>query len=53
MGLTGKVTPVQAKKKWDNLKTKYKVRSKITALHYIKYIKNLLTAIVVGIIGRC
>ncbi|CAL8238150.1 unnamed protein product, partial [Merluccius merluccius] len=24
MGLTGKVTPVQANKKWDNLKTKYK-----------------------------
>lgn len=25
MGLSGKVTPAQAKKKWDNLKKKYKV----------------------------
>lgn len=25
MGLQGKVTPLQAKKKWDNLKKRYKV----------------------------
>ncbi len=25
MGLQGTVTPLQAKKKWDNLKKKYKV----------------------------
>lgn len=25
MGLTGKITPDQVSKKWDNLKTKFKV----------------------------
>ena len=25
MGLTGKITPDQVAKKWDNLKTKFKV----------------------------
>lgn len=27
MGLTGKITPDQVAKKWDNLKTKFKVTS--------------------------
>lgn len=26
MGLTGKITPDQVAKKWDNLKSKFKVR---------------------------
>ncbi len=26
MGLTGKITPDQVAKKWDNLKTKFKVK---------------------------
>ena len=34
MELTGRLSPVQAKKKWDNRKSKYKVKSKMTAIFF-------------------
>lgn len=33
MGLTGKITPDQVAKKWDNLKTKFKVTTSSSDLH--------------------
>ncbi|MEQ2281348.1 hypothetical protein AMECASPLE_029295 [Ameca splendens] len=33
MGQQGKVTPLQAKKKWDNMKKKYKVCSELLMSH--------------------
>ncbi len=32
MGLTGKITPDQVAKKWDNLKTKFKVTTFISLI---------------------
>lgn len=33
MGLTGKITPDQVAKKWDNLKTKFKVRNQLLKVY--------------------